>query len=119
MKSRSIWGTSFCSVSLWSIFIAIFCLRSSRRKEAHFNSKAEEIRVSLRRLLQSPQMKPAVHIDDFAGAEREQVPRNGGDRPADILRRAPALDGRQPFGDEFVVFVFHRAGHVGGDNAGT
>src|SRR5207249_9731309 len=70
----------------------------------------KSMRASLRRLLQSPEMKPSVHIDDFAGAERKQVLRDGGDGPADILRRAPAWDGRQSFGNEFVVFVFHRRG---------
>ena len=40
-------------------------------------------------------MKTAVHVDDFPGAERQQALGNGGDGFADILGRAPALDGRQ------------------------
>ena len=61
-------------------------------------------------------MKPAVHVDDLARAEREQVLDNGGDGFADVLGPAPAFDRRQPAADKLVIFFFHWHGHVGGDN---
>jgi 1-hydroxy-2-methyl-2-(E)-butenyl 4-diphosphate synthase len=68
---------------------------------------------------QSPQMKPPVHIDHLARAERQRILRNGRHGPAHVLRRAPAGDGREAVGDQLVVFLLHRPGHVRGDDAGA
>ena len=50
-------------------------------------------------------MKAAVHVDDFAGAERQQVLGNGGDGFADILGHAPAFDRGQALLDQLVSLL--------------
>src|SRR5258708_5075907 len=57
-------------------------------------------------------MEAAVNVEHFACAEGEEILGDGSHCFAHVLRSAPALDWRQAFGDEFVIFVFHRAGHV-------
>ena len=51
-------------------------------------------------------MKAAVHVDDLAGAEGQEVLGNGGDGFADILGRAPALDRGQALVDQLVILSF-------------
>ena len=41
-------------------------------------------------------MKSAIHVDDFAGAERERILTDGGDGFADIFRRSPTVDRSEP-----------------------
>ena len=64
-------------------------------------------------------MKASIYVDDFASAEWKRIARDGGNGATNILRRAPALNGRQTIRDEFVVFFLHCAGHIRGDDTGT
>src|SRR2546427_10143388 len=116
-KSRSILGRSFCGVSWKSIFVGItgFVAAGGRRLSRIQNS--EWSRACSRRRLEFSEMKPTIHVDYFPRAEGQQILRDGGHGLADVFRRAPALNGRQTFGDQFVVFVFDGAGHVRRDDA--
>lgn len=70
-------------------------------------------------VLERSQMEAAVDIEDHAGAEGEAAFGDGGDGGGDVIGGAPSADGGETVGDQAVVFVANRAGHVGGDDAGA
>ena len=64
-------------------------------------------------------MEAAVHIDIVAGGVAQAGAAQQADGPGHILRRAPAGDGEGALFDQGIVLALHRAGHIGGDNAGA
>ena len=69
--------------------------------------------------LEAAKVKPAVEVDDIAGAEGEIAAADGFSSEADVFGFSPAFLRDKAFGDEFVVLVFYTSGHVGGHDAGA
>ena len=63
-------------------------------------------------------MKSAIDVDRLARGEIEFPIGDGADGFADIPGQAPSANRRQTFGNQFVVFFFDDAGHIGRDDAG-
>src|SRR6185503_10406452 len=87
---RSIFGTSFFAVSSRSILIAIVSER--------------------------PNVKTAIDVDDFSGAERQQILGNRRHGLCHIAWRSPTPNGRESVGNQFVVLRLHHRSHIGLDD---
>ena len=72
----------------------------------------------IRAVSQAPDMKAAINIDSLARAEREATADDSAHGSGHVFRLSPAADGRDSFGDQTVVFVANRPGHVSGDDTG-
>src|SRR5262245_58553428 len=101
--------------------LVIFAAESSKRRSIFGRSLAAvSERFSLMAMvLETPQMESAIDIEHFAGAERQQLPRDHRDGLAHVVRLAPTPDGCEAIGDELFVLLPHRPGHVRGDDPGA
>src|SRR5688500_15638662 len=78
---------------------------------------AESILMAM--ILEAAEVKAAININHFAGAERKEVLRDGGHCFGDVVRFAPTGNRCETVCDEGIVFLFYASGHICGDDAGT
>jgi len=62
-------------------------------------------------------VEPAVHVDDFPGAEGQQILGDGGNSLGDVFALTPPLDWRETVADKPVVFILDRLCHISGNDA--